>query len=84
MTQQRGMAHTFERSIEALVAAKVQEGSRLAREARAPIIEFLRDLEAASLSDGQDRNVIQVIQSGRHLLGDTSGLGPVKQAARYS
>lgn len=81
MTRQTRITHTFERSIETLVAAKVQEGSKLGREARAAIIEYLRDLEAVSRTDGQDRNVIQVIQSGRHLLGDAGSLGPLHGSA---
>jgi hypothetical protein len=62
---------TFDRSIETTVKEKVRIGRLASSRERASIIEYLRDLEAAACHEGQDPNVLQIIQSGRRLLGDS-------------
>ena len=48
--------------------------------ARADVIEYLRDLEAVALREGSSRETLQVIASGRRLLGDASDLAPADVA----
>jgi hypothetical protein len=54
----------------------------LARDAKARegVIEYLRDLEAVALRDGSSREALQVIASGRRLLGDRSDAPPAEIA----
>jgi hypothetical protein len=56
----------------------------LARDAKARegVIEYLRDLEAVALRDGSSREALQVIASGRRLLGDRSDAPPAEIARR--
>lgn len=49
--------------------------------ARADVIEYLRDLEAVALREGSSREALQVIASGRRLLGDGSEV-PRAEVAR--
>ena len=42
--------------------------------ARAPVRAYLRDLEAVARAEGGSREALQVIASGRRLLGDASGI----------
>jgi hypothetical protein len=48
--------------------------------ARAGVIEYLRDLEAVALREGSSREALQVIASGRRLLGDRSEAAPAEIA----
>lgn len=52
--------------------------------ARDSVIEYLRDLEAVALREGSSREALQVIASGRRLLGDRSEVPPaeIARAAR--
>lgn len=43
---------------------------------RAGMIAYLRDLEGIARRECDSREVVQVIASGRRLLGDTSEVGP--------
>ncbi|MDP4024178.1 hypothetical protein Q8W71_16235 [Methylobacterium sp. NEAU 140] len=58
------------------VTAKVKPVLRQGGQARAPIIAYLRDLEAVARRECDSRAAIQVIASGRHVLGDRSAVGP--------
>lgn len=59
------------------VTAKVQPALQLKQSAREPVIAYLRDLEDIARRECDSRAAIQVIASGRHLLGDRSDVGPV-------
>ena len=59
------------------VTARVRPVLRQRGGAREPIIAYLRDLEAIARRECDSRAAIQVIASGRHLLGDRSDIGPV-------
>lgn len=47
---------------------------------RAEVVAYLRDLEAVALREGSSRETLQVIASGRRLLGDASDLAPADVA----
>ncbi|KQP93323.1 hypothetical protein ASF60_15450 [Methylobacterium sp. Leaf113] len=55
---------------------QVREG-----QVREGVIEYLRDLEAVALREGSSREALQVIASGRRLLGDRSEV-PADKIAR--
>lgn len=58
------------------VTAKVRPVLRQRRSARDPVIAYLRDLETVARRECESRAAIQVIASGRHVLGDRSEIGP--------
>lgn len=62
--------------LECDVAAKVGAVMSAADEERRPVIAYLRDLEATARMECHRRETIQVIASGRRLLGDRSNVGP--------
>ena len=45
---------------------------------REPVIGYLRDLEAVARQECPSREAVQVIGSGRRLLGDNSDIGPAR------
>ena len=57
------------------VAAKVEPARRQSQRRREPIITYLRDLEGIARLECRSRQTIQIIASGRHLLGDVSEVG---------
>ncbi|MDP4026106.1 hypothetical protein Q8W71_26105 [Methylobacterium sp. NEAU 140] len=57
------------------VTAKVGPALRQNRSAREPVIAYLRDLEALVRRECESRAVIQVIASGRRILGDRQEVG---------
>lgn len=60
---------------------KVREGKARGGQVREGVIEYLRDLEAVALREGSSREALQVIASGRRLLGDRSEV-PADKIAR--
>lgn len=56
------------------VTAKVEPALRLPQHAREPGIASLREREAIARRECDSREAIQIIASGRHLLGDRSEL----------
>jgi hypothetical protein len=54
------------------VTARVEPVLNRNTQARADVIAYLRDLEAVALREGSSREALQVIASGRRLLGDRS------------
>lgn len=58
------------------VTARVEPVLARNTQARAGVIEYLRDLEAVALREGSSREALQVIASGRRLLGDGSQVAP--------
>lgn len=69
-------AEAFWTGIRQLVEEKVREGLALDEATRGPLIDYLRDLEATARRQCRSRDTIQVIASGRRLLGDRSEIGP--------
>lgn len=65
------------------VTAKVEPALRQKQRARDPVIAYLRDLEALARRECESRDAIQVIASGRHVLGDQEEVeptdGPISQ-----
>lgn len=72
------VAHDVTSRVEPVLArdGKVREG-----QIREGVIEYLRDLEAVALREGSSREALQVIASGRRLLGDRSEV-PADKIAR--
>ncbi|TXM94748.1 hypothetical protein FV232_26430 [Methylobacterium sp. WL30] len=70
----------FWRGVPVLVTSKVQLAQGQDAETRRAVIGYLRDLEAVARSECECRETVQVIASGRRLLGDrtemASGNGP--------
>lgn len=58
------------------VTTKVQPVLQQPQSAREPVITYLRDLEVVARRECDSREIIQIIASGRHLLGDRSEIGP--------
>ena len=58
------------------VAAQVTPAMKLGPHARGPVITYLRDLECLARHECESRQAIQIIASGRHLLGDQSNVEP--------
>ena len=52
------------------VTAKVEPALRQKQRAREPVIAYLRDLEALARRECGSREAIQIIASGRRVLGD--------------
>ena len=57
------------------VTAKVEPALRQGSRARRPVIAYLRDLEVVARRECDSRDVVQVIASGRRILGDRSEVG---------
>ena len=55
------------------VTSMVGENLRSGADERLAVIQYLRDLEAIARSEACSRDVVQVIASGRRLLGDRAG-----------
>lgn len=66
----------FWRRVPALVTSKVQLARGMDEETRRPVIGYLRDLEAVARSECECRETVQVIASGRRLLGDKTAMPP--------
>ena len=62
-------------TVPALVASKVEPMLGRSERARKPVIEYLRDLEAVARQECSSREAVQVIASGRRLLGDETDVG---------
>ncbi|TXM97794.1 hypothetical protein FV242_30555 [Methylobacterium sp. WL64] len=58
------------------VTAKVEPVLRQHAHVRRPVIAYLRDLEALARQQCDSREVIQIIASGRRILGDREQVGP--------
>ena len=66
-------------SIKSHVSRKVTEGQNSNGYRRDLVITYLRDLEELARLECRDFNIVQVIQSGRHLLGDEMEFGPLER-----
>ena len=58
------------------VTAKVEPVIGRGERQRSPVIDYLRDLEALARRQCSSRDTVQIIASGRRLLGDRSEIGP--------
>lgn len=58
------------------VAARVTPAMKLGQRARMPTISYLRDLEGIARRECDNRQAVQIIASGRHLLGDRIEIEP--------
>lgn len=67
---------TFWDTVAGHVTAKVEPALNQGQRVKAPIIAYLRDLEAVARRECSSRAAIQVIASGRRVLGDRSEVGP--------
>ena len=65
----------FWQTIPTLVTSKVRPVLKRSPRARQPVIEYLRDLETVAREEGASREAVQVIASGRRLLGDKAEIG---------
>jgi hypothetical protein len=65
----------FWAAIPSLVTSKVAPVLERKPEVRAPVIEYLRDLEVVARRECVSRDAVQVIASGRRLLGDRTSIG---------
>jgi hypothetical protein len=63
--------------LERNVASKVGDALKAGRGSRDLLIGYLRDLEIMARSKCDRRQTIQIIASGRSVLGDRSLVGPV-------
>ena len=76
MTDPTPKPEAFWDTVTDLVTAKVEPVLGCGERAREPVIAYLRDLEAVARSQSTSREAVQVIASGRRLLGDTTSVGP--------
>ncbi|MCJ2066579.1 hypothetical protein MKK63_28365 [Methylobacterium sp. J-088] len=58
------------------VTARVEPVIGRGDKQRSPVIDYLRDLEAVARRQCSSRDTVQIIASGRRLLGDCSEIGP--------
>ena len=66
----------FWETVAGLVTAKVEPVIGRGEKVRSPVIDYLRDLEALARCQCDSRDTVQIIASGRRLLGDRSEIGP--------
>ena len=66
----------FWETVAGLVTAKVEPVIGRGEKLRNPVIDYLRDLEALARCQCDSRDTVQIIASGRRLLGDRSEIGP--------
>jgi hypothetical protein len=63
-------------TVAGLVTAKVEPVIGRGQKVRSPVIDYLRDLESVARCQCSSRETVQIIASGRRLLGDRSEIGP--------
>jgi hypothetical protein len=63
-------------NLERVVSAKVESALRDRGARREPVIEYLRHLEEMVRSECDRRQTVQIIASGRSLLGDRAPVAP--------
>lgn len=76
MEQPMIMPVEFWLQVECDVAAKVDKALNLGETQRKLVITYLRDLEVMARKACDRRQTVQIIASGRSLLGDRTALGP--------
>lgn len=76
MDQHKLNSADFWRELELAVISKVDAALNKGEKTRAPLISYLRDLEVTARAECDRRQTVQIIASGRSMLGDQSVLGP--------
>jgi hypothetical protein len=71
-----GSPADFWDTVAGTVTARVEPVIGRAERQRGPVIDYLRDLEALARRQCSSRDTVQIIASGRRLLGDRSEIGP--------
>ncbi|GJD54639.1 hypothetical protein [Methylobacterium dankookense] len=74
MVDRSSTSTEFWASVTDIVTTKVEPVLGLDATAREPVRIYLRDLEAVARAEGGSREALQVIASGRRLLGDSSDI----------
>ena len=77
MEQPMMMPIEFWLQVERDVSARVDNVINFGEAQREPIITYLRDLEVMARTACDRRQTVQIIASGRSLLGDRTALGPL-------
>lgn len=76
MDQQTLSSVAFWRELELAVTSKVNAAINKGEKIRSPLISYLRDVEVMARAERGRGQTVQIIASGRSLLGDRSVLGP--------
>ena len=76
MAQQMLVPAEFWSEVERHVSTKVEEALNTRKFPRELLISYLRDLEVMARSACDRRQTVQIIASGRSILGDRTVLGP--------
>jgi hypothetical protein len=76
MREVAGCLADFWEAVAGTVTAKVEPVIGRGEKQRGPVIDYLRDLEALARRQCSSRETVQIIASGRRLLGDRSEIGP--------
>ena len=76
MTQSMSMPAEFWTELERKVSSKVDDALSMGEIPRELLISYLRDLELMARTACDRRQTIQIIASGRSLLGDRTQVGP--------
>lgn len=76
MTESAQRKDEFWIDLEKTVAKKVERALREGRAGRRPLIEYLRHLEEMVRTECDRRQTVQIIASGRSILGDRRSVGP--------
>ena len=84
MSQQMLVPAEFWFDVERHVSTKVQEALNTNKFPRELLISYLRDLEVMARTACDRRQTVQVIASGRSLLGDREVLGPHEGPFEYA
>lgn len=71
-----GCPPEFWDTVAGTVTARVEPVIGRGEKQRSPVIAYLRDLEALARRQCSSRDTVQIIASGRRLLGDRSEIGP--------
>lgn len=76
MNQQMLMQDIFWHELESNVASKMEDAINTSDTPRELLISYLRDVEIMARTACDRRQTIQIIASGRSVLGDRTALGP--------
>ena len=77
MEQPMMMPIEFWLEVERDVCARVDSVLNLSETQREPVVTYLRDMEVMARTACDRRQTVQIIASGRSLLGDRKTLGPL-------
>ena len=84
MTQKMEIPEHFWSELERTVSSKVGHALKTDEILRELLISYLRDLEVMARTACDSRQTVQIIASGRSLLGDRQVLGPHDCAFSYA